>query len=112
MADSVIGERAVVNNSIVDEEAKVGKFCYIGLETSRTPTDRDVTVVGKTVAVPSYTAVCRGCRLPPDIGPEDLAQHILRPNAAVAVSQGAAEQRDIGSSHIDNRELARVGNAA
>jgi glucose-1-phosphate adenylyltransferase len=88
MADTVIGEHVVVENSILDEGVEVGKFCYIGLETSRTTGDHGITVVGKTVTIPSYTGICRNCSVSPEVGPLDFAKHVVQ--AGTLVSQNLA----------------------
>ncbi len=84
MANTVIGDHSVVNNSILDEGVGVGKFCYIGLETSRTAHDHGITVVGKSVTVPPYTAICSNCKVSPEVGPLDFAKHILQAGTVVS----------------------------
>lgn len=92
MTDTVIGEHSVVNNSILDEGVGVGKFCYIGLETSRTAGDHGITVVGKAVTIPSYTPICSSCKVSPEVGPLDFPRHIVQ--AGIVISQDLSQPAD------------------
>ncbi|MGD0352564.1 MAG: sugar phosphate nucleotidyltransferase [Dehalococcoidia bacterium] len=95
MAETVIGEHSVVDRSILDEGVKVGEFCYVGLRTSRVPSDVGITVVGKAVTIPSHTAICSSCRVLPDVGPGDFVKHVV--HAGTVVSQHLAQLASAGA---------------
>lgn len=63
MANTTIGKHSVVDRCILDEEVNIGKFCYIGFGASLIPGNWDITVLGRGVTVPPYTAICRNCKI-------------------------------------------------
>ena len=77
MANTVIGKHSVVDRCILDEEVTIGKFCYIGFGESLLSGNWDITVLGRRVTVPSFTAVGRNCRILPNVGPADFATRAI-----------------------------------
>lgn len=63
MANTVIGCHSIVENSILDEGVTIGEFCHIGFRNSLLPGEWDITVVGKSVAVPPGTVIGGNCRI-------------------------------------------------
>jgi glucose-1-phosphate adenylyltransferase len=94
MAETVIGEHSVVDCSILDEGVRLGEFCYVGLKTSRIPSDPGIVVVGKGVTVPSHTAICNSCTVLPDVGPGDFIKHIV--HSGTVVSQHLSQLASTG----------------
>jgi acyl-[acyl carrier protein]--UDP-N-acetylglucosamine O-acyltransferase len=68
MANTLIGYSSAVDTCILDEGVTVGKFCYIGFGSVLLPGDWDITVLGKEVKVPPYTAICRKCKVMSRVG--------------------------------------------
>jgi glucose-1-phosphate adenylyltransferase len=63
MANTVISMHSVVERSILDEHVNVGEFCYIGFGASPIQGDKDITVLGKRVAIPAHSAVYGNCNI-------------------------------------------------
>lgn len=61
-----IGHRSIVNRCVLDEDVKVGDFCYLGFGSSSLPNDQEITVLGKGVAVPPHATIGRGYKVSPD----------------------------------------------
>ncbi len=59
MANTIVGEHSVITSSILDEEVNVGDFCHIGLGAGLISGSEDISVLGRGMAVPSYTTI--GC---------------------------------------------------
>jgi glucose-1-phosphate adenylyltransferase len=77
MANTFIGYHSVVDSCIVDEGVQIGKLCYIGFGRSLLPGDREITVVGKDVVVPSHTAVGRRCKVLPKACLDDFSGDLV-----------------------------------
>jgi glucose-1-phosphate adenylyltransferase len=66
MANTFVGYHSVVENCILDEEVRIGRLCYIGFGNSRLPGNcGDITILGKDVMVPDYTAIGPKCKVLP-----------------------------------------------
>jgi glucose-1-phosphate adenylyltransferase len=65
MANTVVGYHSIVDHSIVDEEVSIGRFSYIGFESSATRNNESITILGKRASVPSHTAIIQGCKIQP-----------------------------------------------
>jgi acetyltransferase-like isoleucine patch superfamily enzyme len=65
MSNAFVGYHSVVDSCIIDEGVTVGRLCYIGFGKSFLLGDKDITVVGKGVSVPSRTVIRRGSRVLP-----------------------------------------------
>jgi len=72
MANTSVGYHSVVDCCILDEGVNVDRFCYIGFGASLISGDWDVTVVGKKVTIPPYTAIGRNCKILPNVRPADF----------------------------------------
>lgn len=86
MANTTIGKHSVVNSCILDEDVNVGEFCYVGFGATLIPGDRDITVIGKGVAVPSGTAIGRNCKVQPEVRLEDFGSNVVPAGSIVARS--------------------------
>ncbi|MBI2853795.1 MAG: NTP transferase domain-containing protein [Chloroflexi bacterium] len=84
MANSVVGRHSVVDHCILDEEVSVGKSCYIGFSADHLPSDRSITVVGRNVTVPPFTAIDRNCKVLPFVGPEDFTTRAVPSGTVVS----------------------------
>jgi acetyltransferase-like isoleucine patch superfamily enzyme len=64
MSKVFVGYHSVVDSCVADEEVNIGKYCFIGFGNDG---NQKVycSVLGKGSAVPSHTAIARGCRIPP-----------------------------------------------
>lgn len=65
MADTVVGWHSVVDRCIVDEGSTIGKSCFLGFGVGVACQNHGITVIGKGVNVPDYTATDRNCRIGP-----------------------------------------------
>ena len=65
MTNAFVGYHSVVDRCILDEGVDVDKFCYLGSGASLISGNWDVTVLGKGVTVPPYTAIGHNCKLLP-----------------------------------------------
>jgi glucose-1-phosphate adenylyltransferase len=63
MASTSIGYHSVIDRCILDEGVNVGKFCYVGFGSGMASGNREITVLGKDVTVPDYTAIGRRCQV-------------------------------------------------
>lgn len=63
MSNTVVGRYSTVDHSILDESVNVGEFSYIGFKDGSTEKEKSITVLGKGVRVPDYSAVRRSCRM-------------------------------------------------
>ena len=63
MSNAVIGSYTTVDRSILDEGVNLGQFCYIGFGNGPSETRKAITVVGKGVSMPDYSAVCCSSRI-------------------------------------------------
>jgi glucose-1-phosphate adenylyltransferase len=65
MSNAFIGYNSMVDGCVLDEKVTIGRLCYIGFGESFLLGDRDITVVGKGINVPSRTVIGRGSRVQP-----------------------------------------------
>ncbi len=84
MENTYIGYHSIVDRCVLDEEVNIGNYCYIGLSPNPTPSDSDVTVLGKGVTIPPHTAIGRGCKISPHVGPADFTTNVVLPGAVVS----------------------------
>jgi len=84
MADTHVGYHSVVERCILDEGVDVDKYCYIGFGNSLIQVDWDITVLGMGVFVPPYTAIGRGCKIMPHVGPEDFASRVIPSDSIIS----------------------------
>lgn len=77
MGSTSIGGHSVVDRCVLDEEVKVGDYCYVGFSPGLIPGDWDITVLGKRVTVPSYTAIGRNCKIMPHIEASDFVTNVV-----------------------------------
>ena len=82
MKGTFIGYHSIVDRCVLDESVNVGDYCYVGFVMI--PGDWDITVLGKGVTVPSHTAIGRGCKISPNIGPSDFATSVVSPGAVIS----------------------------
>jgi glucose-1-phosphate adenylyltransferase len=64
LSNAVVRCNSTVDFSIIDEEAVIERFCYIGYSDGRQKTS-DCVVIGKRATIAPYTAVERGCIILP-----------------------------------------------
>jgi glucose-1-phosphate adenylyltransferase len=62
MGNTFIGRHSVIDRCVLDEEVKIGDYCYLGFGSRLIPGDWDITVLGKGVTVPPHTAIGRNCK--------------------------------------------------
>lgn len=84
MANSTIDKHSLVDHCVLDEEVNIGKFCYIGFGSSLDTGKHDITVMGRGVTVPSYTAIGHSCKVLPNVGPLDFAANAIPAGAVVS----------------------------
>jgi glucose-1-phosphate adenylyltransferase len=77
LSDSFIGDHSIVERCIVDEDVSIGKFCYMGFGSTLMPGNWDITVIGKGVTVPSYTAIGRNCKVLPNVTAADFTTNAI-----------------------------------
>ncbi len=82
MANCSIDTGSVIENSILDEQVQVGRFCYVGFGSSMPHSS--ITVLGRNVVVPDGTAIIQGCRVRPDVGPTDFPSSAIRAGEVVS----------------------------
>jgi len=87
MANTYVGYHSVVDHCVVDEMVKIDKFSYVGFGVNDLAAMRDVTVLGKHVIVPPYTAIGRNCTILPEVVPLDFATNAI-PSGMVVSPQG------------------------
>jgi len=83
MADSKIGYHSIINRCILDEGVRVGKYCYLGLETDR-DSAMDITVLGQNVETPDYVAIGSRSKVLPNTVAADFDSKFIRPDSVVA----------------------------
>jgi glucose-1-phosphate adenylyltransferase len=86
MANCYIGFHSVIDRCILDEGVNIGKFCYIGFGPGLLPGNWDITVLGKEVTVPPYTAIGRKCKVLPRVGATAFSTSLV-PSGSVVQSR-------------------------
>ena len=84
MENTYIGYQSIVDRCVLDEGVNIGNYCYIGFSPGLTPSDLDVTVLGKGVTIPPHTAIGRGGKISPYVGPADFTTNVVLPGAVVS----------------------------
>jgi glucose-1-phosphate adenylyltransferase len=84
MGNTFIGRHSVVDCCVLDEEVKVGDYCYLGFGSSLVPGGQGITVLGKGVTVPPHTAIGRGCKISPHVEPPDFTTSLVSPGTVVS----------------------------
>jgi len=84
MASTSIGYHSVIDRCILDEGVNVGKFCYAGFGSGLVSGNREITVLGKDVTVPDYTAIGRRCKILPRVEASAFSAGIV-PSGSIVV---------------------------
>jgi glucose-1-phosphate adenylyltransferase len=84
MGNTFIGRHSVVDCCVLDEEVKVGDYCYLGFGSSLIPGDWDITVLGKGVTVPPHTAIGRNCKIMPHVEASDFVSNVITSGAVLS----------------------------
>jgi glucose-1-phosphate adenylyltransferase len=77
MGNAFIGRHSVIDHCVLDEEVKIGDYCYLGFGSSLIPGDWDITVLGKGVTVPPHTAIGRNCKIMPHVEASDFISNVV-----------------------------------
>jgi glucose-1-phosphate adenylyltransferase len=77
MGNAFIGRHSVVDHCVLDEEVKIGDYCYLGFGSSLIPGNCDITVLGKGVTVPPHTAIGRNCKIMPHVEASDFVSNVV-----------------------------------
>jgi glucose-1-phosphate adenylyltransferase len=88
MANTIVGYHSVVESCVLDEGVQVGEFCYIGFGASLIPGTWDFTVVGKDVAIPSYTCIGRNCKVLPHVRHADFRSNFIPSDTIISPISG------------------------
>lgn len=104
MANTVIGKHSVVERCILDEAVNVGRFCYIGFGASLIPGNWDITILGKNVMVPPYTAIGRNCKILPGAGPADFNANAI-PSGTIILPHPSKSAENWSSIAADANEV-------
>jgi glucose-1-phosphate adenylyltransferase len=86
MDNTLIGRHSVVDRCVLDEDVKVGDYCYLGFGSSLTPGDWDITVIGKEVTVPAHTAIGRNCKIMPYVEGSDFFTNVIKSGSVLSRS--------------------------
>lgn len=105
MANSFVGCHSVIDHCVLSEGVNIGKFCYLGFEGSSIPDSWKVTIVGEDVTVPPYTAICRNCKIVPNIGAGDFTERVVPSDSILSSRQGLTEP----SQKLEKEVFANVG---
>jgi glucose-1-phosphate adenylyltransferase len=84
MGNTFIGRHSVVDCCVLDEEVKVGDYCYLGFGSSLISGDWDMTVLGKGVTVPPHTAIGRNCKIMPHVEAADFVSNVVTSGAVLS----------------------------
>jgi len=84
MGNTFIGRHSVIDRCVLDEEVKIGEYCYLGFGSSLIPGDWDITVLGKGVNVPPHTAIGRNCKIMPHVEASDFVGNVVTSGAVLA----------------------------
>ncbi len=86
LANVYIGYHSVVERCVVDDDVNIGKLCYVGFGADGATGDRDLTVLGKGAAIPSYTSIFHKCKVLPYVAQGDFMTNVV-PSGAIVVPQ-------------------------
>jgi glucose-1-phosphate adenylyltransferase len=84
MGRTFIGRHSVVDRCVLDEEVKIGDYCYLGFGSGLIPGDWDITVLGKGVAIPPHTAIGRNCKVMPHVEDSDFVTDVVASGVVVS----------------------------
>ncbi len=84
LANTFIGYHSVIERSILGEEVNVGKSCYVGFNARGFLNHSDITVLGKAVDVPPYTAIGSNCKVLPYVGQAELTTNLVASGTLVS----------------------------
>ena len=84
MPNVFVSRHSAVDTCIIDEGANIGKLCNIGFGKSLLPGDVDITVLGRGVTVPSYTAIGRNCTVLPHVDTANLRGNLIASGCVVS----------------------------
>jgi glucose-1-phosphate adenylyltransferase len=106
MPNTFIGYHSVVDTCIIDEGVNIGKLCYIGFGKSPLSGDRDITVLGKGVTVPSNTVIARDSRV---LRHADISSFRCGPNGSSPIlSQHSIVQKSCANKEVQGNERTSV----
>lgn len=106
MSNAFIGYHSVVDSCIIDERVNIGKLCYIGFGKSLLRENRDITVVGKGVNVPSHTVIRRNYRILPHANASTLNSNPIA--SSPALSQDSMVQKAWANEEVQRNERESV----
>jgi glucose-1-phosphate adenylyltransferase len=84
MGNTFVGRHSVVDRCVLDEEVKIGDYCYLGFGSNLIPGDWDITVLGKGVTVPPHTAIGRNCKIMPHVEASDVVTNVVTSGAVLS----------------------------
>jgi glucose-1-phosphate adenylyltransferase len=84
MGNTFIGRHSVIDRCVLDEEVKIGDYCYLGFGSRLIPGDWDITVLGKGVTVPPHTAIGRNCKIMPHVESSDFVTNVVTSGAVLS----------------------------
>ncbi|MBI4284635.1 MAG: NTP transferase domain-containing protein [Chloroflexi bacterium] len=96
MSNVFVGYHSVVNSCVLDEGVNIGKFCFLGFGASPVP-NGDVSVLGRSVAIPPHTAIGCKSKVLPNVTCADFTSRTVPQGAVIAprsVSSPAEEVLD------------------
>ncbi len=91
MANVYVGYHSVVDRCVLDEEVNVGKSCYVGFKAGSYLSNSDITVLGKRVAVPPYTAIGCNCKVLPHVGQNEFTTNMVTSGTLVSPQNGGID---------------------
>jgi len=84
MPNVFVGYHSVVDTCIIDEGVNIGKLCYIGFGKPLLSGDRDITVLGTGVTVPSHTAIGRNCTVLPHVDMSSFRGNLIASGSIIS----------------------------
>jgi glucose-1-phosphate adenylyltransferase len=84
MPQVTVGRHSMVDHCILDEDAVIGSYCYLGFDAGTAKSEPVITVVGKGAEVPSHIAIGRNCTIMPHVGAGDFEGNIVRAGTTLA----------------------------
>lgn len=79
-----VGYHSVVDRCILDEGGTIGKFCYAGFGAENIPGNDGITLLGKDVTVPDFTAIGRRCKVLHRVGPAEFHTQLVSSGTVLA----------------------------
>lgn len=84
MENVTVGYHSIVDCCILDEGVNIDKYSYIGFGSSLISGDWNVTILGKEVNIPPYTAIGRNCKVLPFVKPADFTAKTISSDSVIA----------------------------